>query len=90
MNVTTLYKYGTPGNYLVMDARVAHVEIIQVTRSGQAHSVVEYDANYQGGTEFKYNPSMGAIEFNTTFSGPEFGRPNRNDLEKITITYKTP
>lgn len=92
MPVFTKYYRGLPGQTMIMDMELAFVSVLKVTRSGLVHRMWDYDALWTPGLVFKYNPWMGAVEFNPAnpFEGPLAGRPNGRLLEAITITYKIP
>lgn len=88
MNLFTKTYYGEPGLDYVQDSNLSYVTILQVSRSGQVHSVV-------GATpvslQCTYADAIGKVSFDSLnpFNGPTGDRPNRSLLEKIIVLYKT-
>jgi|GEM_PF-4980721 len=87
MAVYTNNYLGLPGLDYVQDAGLAFATILKVTREGKVHKKVD---GTPGSLEFRYTSSGGKIEFNPNnpFRGPTIGRPNAQELEKISIKYK--
>lgn len=88
MTVSATY-YGAPGSVQIDAIELSNVVILGVKREGLGFYESPLDFTLApGGRDFQYYPAIGRILFADAFAGPTFGRPNRNELEKVWVLYK--
>lgn len=79
--------YGNPGAISIIDAALVFQKVIAVHRSGVQFNPVD---GVPFDREVHYDPTRGLLIFSADnpFSGPTFGRPNRQFLEQVVVIYK--
>lgn len=86
MSIKTKTYFCTPGQTSITDYQLAFVTVLRVTREGFVYSEGEPSS-----LKFSYDHNAGKIQFdpaNPFYNPGGVGRPNRYQLERITVKYK--
>lgn len=90
MSIQSKTYFGTPGQTSITDYQLAFVTVLRVTRSTRTYSKVD-GTPAAASLQFSYDHNAGKIQFDPAnpFYGPGgIGRPDRYQLERITVKYK--